>query len=1064
MVKLIVGVNDLVTTNPELVKEWDYEKNNKLLPTQVTCGSGKKVWWRCQNQHEWNAQICSRAQGSGCPFCSGRFAIAGVNDLESIHPDVAKEWNYSKNGNVIPKMVAKSSGKKYWWKCSEGHEWQATVSSRTGKIHAGCPFCGGYKCVEGINDLVTKFPDIADEWNGELNADITPNLVSYGSGKRYWWTCVKGHTYQASPSERTGSKQLGCPYCSGKSVLEGYNDLTTTHPLLAEEWDYDRNGDALPTSYSKGSGVVVWWRCEQGHHYEMSIVARTRGSNCPVCSGKRVLVGENDFATWCKRNGFEELLAEWNYEKNVQCMPQSITKGSHTLVWWRGKCGHEWESTIPNRINGNGCPICANQKVMVGYNDLQTLCPELAKEWHPTKNGLLNPSDVVPGSNKVVWWMLPYYDERTKKTFHFEWKAQIQSRAVYNSGCPYLSGQKIQKGFNDLQTINPILASEWNYEKNGLTPDEVGNSNKKVWWKCSFGHEWEAKIASRIRGTGCPICSREQQTSFPEQAIFYYIKKVFPDAINGDRHLGIELDVYIPSKSFAIEYDGEVFHRDVKKDIKKEKICLENDISLVRVREKKCPEIQSAFPIYTYQYGKNDELSSIINEIIMKIADMKFDVDVNRDRMSIVSQYVYETKQNSVSINAPELAKEWHPTLNGSIQPDMVSRASSKKVWWLCPLGHAYESTISHRNEGNGCPYCSGRQVLNGFNDLATVNPQLALEWDYEKNKPLTPNMVTKGYYQKVWWRCKVGHEWEALVSSRSKGNGCPVCSNKTILSGYNDLASQRPDIVMEWNASRNKIHPSEVSIFSHQKVWWKCSLGHEYESSVADKSIGNGCPYCSGKKVLAGFNDLDTLCPNVAREWDYSKNGKIKPNMVTKSSNQSFWWVCAQGHSWKATVNNRTAKNACGCPICGGKKILQGYNDLATTHPQLALEWDYEKNYPITPQMVTKGNNQSFWWKCSLGHEWRTSVNSRTGVKPTGCPICKGRKILQGYNDLATTHPLIASEWNYEHNGELTPEMVSRGSQKKVWWKCRRGHEWEAVIQNRTSRDSRCPYCKSEI
>ena len=127
--------------------------------------------------------------------------------------------------------------------------------------------------------------------------------------------------------------------------------------------------------------------------------------------------------------------------------------------------------------------------------------------------------------------------------------------------------QKILVGYNDLTTINPALANEWNYEKNGsLMPENFAESSgKKVWWKCKKGHEWQATIASRNSGTGCPICNSERHTSFPEFALVYYLKKYGVDVIHSYKDRGYELDIYIPSRKIAIEYDGSYWHKDKTK-------------------------------------------------------------------------------------------------------------------------------------------------------------------------------------------------------------------------------------------------------------------------------------------------------------------------------------------------------------------------------------------------------------------------------------------------------------------------------------------------------------------
>ena len=141
-------------------------------------------------------------------------------------------------------------------------------------------------------------------------------------------------------------------------------------------------------------------------------------------------------------------------------------------------------------------------------------------------------------------------------------------------------------------------------------------------------------------------------------------------------------------------------------------------------------------------------------------------------------------------------------------------------------------------------------------------------------------------------------------------------------------------------------------------------------------------------------------------------------------------------------------------------KAILEGYNDLSTTNPNLAKEWDYEKNYPLLPTQVAAKSNKKVWWKCKKGHEWRAVISNRN--KGIGCPICSHRQILEGYNDLATTNPEIAKEWNYERNHPLLPTQVAAAGKKKVWWICKKGHEWLATLYSRKA-GSNCPKCAKE-
>ena len=268
----------------------------------------------------------------------------------------------------------------------------------------------------------------------------------------------------------------------------------------------------------------------------------------------------------------------------------------------------------------------------------------------------------------------------------------------------------------------------------------------------------------------------------------------------------------------------------------------------------------------------------------------------------------------------PELVAEWHPTKNGDLTPKDVTPGSTKRVWWMCSEGHEWVAMVSNRSKGSGCPYCTGKKVLPGFNDLAAFRPELVAEWHPTKNGNLTPKDVTPGSHQKVWWQCSEGHEWEAMVSNRSKGSGCPMCAGQKALPGYNDLATVDPDLAAEWHPTKNgELTPRDVTPGSTKRVWWLGSCGHEWESMVSNRSKGSGCPYCTGKKVLPGFNDLAAFRPELAAEWHPTKNGGLTPKDVTPGSNKKVWWLGPCGHEWESAVSSRSAGS--GCPVCSRQK-----------------------------------------------------------------------------------------------------------------------------------------------
>lgn len=209
---------------------------------------------------------------------------------------------------------------------------------------------------------------------------------------------------------------------------------------------------------------------------------------------------------------------------------------------------------------------------------------------------------------------------------------------------------------------------------------------------------------------------------------------------------------------------------------------------------------------------------------------------------------------------------------------------------------------------------------------MATTHPEIAAQWHPTKNGSRTPQMVVGGHHAKVWWRCEKGHEWQATILSRTtSGNGCPVCAGKAVIPGVNDLASAFPAIAAQWHPTKNgTLTPEQVTPFSNRKAWWICEKGHEYYSLISHRVQNtSGCPYCSNRRVLVGFNDLATTEPKVAEQWHPDLNGELTPQMVTAGSHKKVWWQCSDGHVWKAVIHSRAGPQKCGCPVCAGKVKL---------------------------------------------------------------------------------------------------------------------------------------------
>ena len=423
----------------ELLLQWDGEKNLSLLPEDISEGSDRKVFWKCERGHSWSAAVKSRVYGAGCPYCSGRRVLPGFNDLKTLRPELAEQWNEERNGTLKPTEVSAGARRKVWWRCPKGHEWQAYVFRRS--QGSGCPYCAGTISEKSLEE---EFPEIAAQWDEERNGGIKPSEVSPGSVNKYWWKCSEGHEWLAKVAKRT-REGTGCPYCAGKAVAPGFNDLASRFPKIASEWDEEKNG--IPASRVLPGSKKAWWKCPEGHSYSAKINSRTlRGVGCPYCSGKKIVPGHNDLKTL-----FPAVAAEWNEEKNFPVKPSELAAYSNRKFWWKCSKGHEWQASVAMRTKkANGCPYCAGKAVLPGFNDLKTLEPKIAGQWHSELNGSLGPENVTPGSSMTVWWKCPE---------GHEWKAPVKRRTVSAAGCPYCSGNVGRKTLEGYERSAELLRS-----------------------------------------------------------------------------------------------------------------------------------------------------------------------------------------------------------------------------------------------------------------------------------------------------------------------------------------------------------------------------------------------------------------------------------------------------------------------------------------------------------------------------------------------------------------------------------------------------------------------------
>lgn len=658
---------------------------------------------------------------------------------------------YDRRNVLPPEAVPAHSNKKYFWTCEAAvdHRWQATAKSIASSSRGGCPFCAG-KRPSTSNRLDVLFPAVAAEWDAELNQG--PPAVIAGSEKKAWWRCGNGHSWLANIRNRT-VLGAGCPHCSAASTSRRMSlpvpgrSLADLYPVVAGQWHPVKNPSTSPAQVAPQSNAAVWWLCDSGHEWRISPAGRIAkgGAGCPFCSGR--------FAT-----------------------PET---------------------------------------------SLQVQNPGIAAEWHPTRNGKLTPLEVKPATGKLAWWICP--------SGH-EYKSKIANRTALGRRCPYCSGQKIGYG-NDLASRAPHIAAEWHPSLNGtLRPGDVTTGvQRRFWWLCQQGHSWRTTVASRVAlGTGCPECGAGWRRSRPEITLQCELEALLPAAVDGDVVVNTldgpyRVDVVCSELRIAVEYDGGYWHGATEeRDRQKSDALIHGGWLLIRVRQEPLP------PIGPHDVGcepGTPDPFHLALRVIDRIAEAAVSLPVDhpcRSRqeelrtsaadyrlrgelraLERANQLVAAGRQtlpmsvtlppppprpgHSLAEKNPAIAKEWHPSLNGEFRPENIANARNASAWWMCSgCGDEWQAKINERvRRGNtGCPRCNrakagkrrSRPALG--QSLAERFPEVAAEWHPTRNGDLAPTHVRAGSHTRVWWKCRLGHEWENHVYNRTgRTPGCPHCA-----------------------------------------------------------------------------------------------------------------------------------------------------------------------------------------------------------------------------------------------------------------------------------------------
>ena len=897
----------------------------------------------------------------GCKKC-----VLGLSNEEAIRRSKA----IHKDTYTYSKYEYKGEAKKVIVTCKHHGDFETTA--KTHWRGTGCQKCKGLKYL---------FPEIAKEFNSEKNKGIDIELIGARSHKKVWWKCLKGHEFQARIYHRTNpTKLMGCPICSGRLINET-NNLKSRFPEIYKQLHPTKNLHVDIEKLSPGSHIKLWWKCDLGHEYDQSLNSKTSGGyGCPVCAKQRPSDNENLSVN------FPDIVKYWDYSKNEK-NPDQYRPNSNTKVWWKCAKGHEFQRAISSQAKAKElCPYCAGH-LASKENNFAVKYPEIAQEWHPNKNKK-GPHDYLPGTQTKVWWQC---------SKGHEYQAIINSRAR-GTGCPYCSG-RLATHDNNFAIKFPKLVKEWDHKKNIIKPQNcTPKSNKKVWWKCPKGHSYKASLASRAGsentpGTGCPRCTRASSAS--EFRILTELRSIFPEVIS--RHIlnKVEADIFIPSLNIGIEYDGEYFHRGKeKKDKEKITFFNENNIDLIRVREKPLKKISELDILVENKKFTKSDMDKIV-KVILKL-DKKFNSNIHnyllQDKFvneSLFKQYMNyfpsPIPEKSILRTHPKYCEHWDYKKNYPLTPENFSKGSEYRAWWVCPKGHSYDDTIYGRLSSKGnCPICVGMRISDD-NNLEYRFPKIAKEWHPSKNGELMPSQVMPGTHKKVWWLCPEKHSFKIAVYSKVAAGykkGCQICAGRK---------KTTKDVVIEAKEIYgDKFDYSELKyIGGKDKFKVICKIHGPFETTyqsfinnAKQKEVVFGCPKCAGRNRTNEdvINDAKAIHGD---KYDYSL-------VNYQGANKKFTIVCKLHGSFEKTYHSHISLKT-GCAKCGDqrkkrKPKFSNFEFIELANKIHSKAYDYSK-------LSYTGVHKKFTVICPEHGEWETNYQSFIKNKK-GCKKCFGFEV----------------------------------------------------------------------
>lgn len=817
------NVNHPISEHPLMAAQWDHEANTVPMDG-ISIYSRSPAHWRCPKcAFKWIDKPYNRQKTRClCPHCeTHQLVIPGIDDILTLHPAIAESFISDENKNINLSTLSPHSQRKLLWRCQQcGIQFRDQVD-RFIRRNFICTQCSNTlnKIKSGINDVVTKYPQIIEWFDQRKNPSIDLTTLSSSSLKKVTWTCPKcNYSWSSTVKARTLSKWQ-CPCCDlNLAIKPGYNDVLTKVPEIAAWIDTCKNDGLDLQLLGVTSDTLIWFKCPQcNNSFQSSLANRieknTEDNSYRVCNCIKCYQDRRKKAV----STAPSLVKFWDYKRNKDLLNLDVNLVPVTykeqVYWHCEQCGYTWKATPNNRYrNGSTeCPACESGKVIrKGVNDILTVVPDALEilDFNENERLGINIYTLGIGSTVQLHWKCKKCGNKWINTIHN--LVYRDKDGQYHIGACQTCSSKGRRMFS-YATEFPELVMLYNEKMNSRSLDSINGTERNtmlLWWICpTCGGQFQSTVGRMIRGLnnetkGCPYCSKQKYHDSQES-----FADVHPEL----------MDEYSPSNTID---PYRVYPNSL---IKVEWICRNN-------------------PTHTWSASFTARHNGYFNCPIC-----------------------YTSKTNTIpGINSfediyPDLLSYW--SQHNERTPSDVRFDLRDRILWICPRckGEYFKIVLDFVSNPDDCPYCNDRKPLPGFNTLAVKYPELAAMWasdNYTDADHVLPSSSLKAK-----WKCpECSGIYYASPKDIIAGDvSCPYCNDRKPLPGYNTFAVRHPDSLVDWDYVNNYVlaDPDQILPTSTTKVWWTChnDPSHHYPQRVCDRVMFDkrhreSCPYCKGRRV----------------------------------------------------------------------------------------------------------------------------------------------------------------------------------------------------------------------